>query len=84
MNTRNLVHDDQSIRCTGCGNRFEVSRHVLANPMMLLELKEAIAADHTCRAQQFSIVRVWQAPTSEIGLEAYWNDAMRRLMPAQP
>lgn len=83
MNTRNLVHDDRSIRCTGCGNRFEVSRRALSNPMMLLEIKESIAAEHTCRTERtFSIVRVWPSPRGE-ELSGYWNDAMRRLMPAQ-
>lgn len=83
MNTANLIHDDRLIRCKGCGAVFEVSRRVLADPMALLELKEGIAAKHTCRAEKkFAIVRVWRSPTGE-GLVPYWNDAMRRLTPAQ-
>jgi hypothetical protein len=83
MNISNLNHDSFSIRCRTCGNRFEVSRRVLADPELLVEAKESIAAKHTCRAErEYSIVRVFHSPTGE-GLSEYWNTSMRRLMPAQ-
>lgn len=83
MNTGHLVHDDRQIRCKTCGNCFEISRRVLSDPMALMQAKESIASRHFCRKRpEFKTIRVWRSATGA-DLVPYWNDAMRRLMPAQ-
>jgi hypothetical protein len=83
MNISHLAHDDELIRCTGCGTQFEVQPRVLCNPIRLVEYKEGIAQKHVCRAQYKvrPLVRVWREPSGE-ALDSYFSREMRRLMSA--
>lgn len=84
LQVSHLQHSDAGIHCTSCGQRFEVSSRALMQPHTLLEWKEGIAAQHTCkpRIDRRQRVKVWRSPTGEIELEAYFGNAVRRLMTA--
>ena len=83
MRVNHLQHSDCGIRCTGCGQEFEVSTRVLMNPARLLEWKEGIAATHQCRkpSEIGQRPRVWRSPTGE-QLAAYFAKEVRRYMTA--
>jgi hypothetical protein len=85
MQIAHLAHGDTGIRCTKCGQHFEVRSWFLADPVRLVELKEGLAAKHTCRTARvvpmLSTVRVWRNPASEPA-SAYFSNEVRRYLPA--
>lgn len=87
MRTQHLQHSELGIRCTGCGERFEIPARVLKNPEQLLECKEHIAQKHSCtgpRVKPEPLVVRPQAPTKQQeGIDAsYWDRAIRSMMTA--
>lgn len=81
LQVNHLETTTEGIQCSGCGQQFEVRSTSLIHPHRLLEWKEGIAQQHTCKPRSSgkrNRILVWKSPTGEIELEHFWRHMMRR------